>query len=215
MSDGGTYAQKFRNFRIDPPLPASMWIEAAPAKMPVVETDPVRMGQPGPNFTLPGANGGEIELKQLLKGKKGLYVCVLDRTAGRTSRRADHHLPQMRVLQDMKNKFEAQGLAVVCIVGGAEVTPDLKNEMLMNWLPDLKRFNYPIAIDIDLEKGIQGSAYQNFQLGGRNNLLLDGEGRVVFAAENFDDPVNQLAFYQALAQIGFAVSAAELEDAVR
>ncbi len=86
---------------------------------------------------------------------------------------------------------------------------------MLNWMPDVSRFNYPIAIDIDLEKGIQGSAYHNFQLNGRNNLLLDAKGRVVFAAQSFTNKVNQLAFYQALAQIGFSVSAAELESAAR
>lgn len=213
--DGRLNSQKFRNFRVDPVLPSDTWNKEKPEKMPLVASDPVRMGAEAPDFTLPGANGGEVTLKNLLAGKKGLYVCVLDGAAAKVTGSADTHLAQMRMLQEMKDKFESQGLAIVCIVGGSSITPDLKDEMMLNWMPDISRFNYPIAIDIDLEKGIQGSAYQNFQLNGRNNLLLDAKGRVVFGANNFTNKVNQLAFYQALAQIGFAVSSAELDSAAR
>ena len=121
--------------------------------------------------------------------------------------------PVMR--QEMKDKFEKQGLAVVALVGGADITPDLKDEMVKHWLPDLTRFNYPILIDIDIERGVQGSAYPNFNLGGRNNILLDSKGRVVFASRDFVDNLNELALYQALAQIGFSISSADLENASR
>lgn len=213
--DGDTSSQKFRNFRIDTELPAETWRVERPAKMPDVATDPARLGERVPDFTLPGANGGEISLKTLLAGKKGLFVCTLNGAIGRMTGNADYHLEQMRVVQDLKNRFEAQGLAIVCIVGGSSIVPSVKNEMMLNWMPDVSRFNYPIAIDIDLERGIQGSAYQNFQVDGRNNLLLDSDGRVVFAARNFTDKVNLLAFYQALAQIGFTVSPADMEGAAR
>lgn len=213
--DGDTTSQKFRNFRFDTELPPETWRAEKPAKMPDVTTDPARLGERVPEFTLPGANGGEITLASLLQGKKGLYVCTLNGAIGRMTGNADYHLAQMRVLQDLKNRFEPQGLAIVCIVGGSSIVPQVKNEMMLNWMPDISRFNYPIAIDIDLERGIQGSAYQNFQVDGRNNLLLDGEGRVVFAAQNFTDKVNLLAFYQALAQLGFTVSPADMEDAAR
>ncbi|WP_438480493.1 DUF2092 domain-containing protein [Oleiharenicola lentus] len=213
--DGMIYSQKYRNFRVDGAITAETWKREKPEKMPMIATDPVRMGAEAPDFALPGHDGGEFTLKGLLEGKKGLYVCVLDGEAAKAAGNADVHLPQMRVLQEMKDKYEKQGLAIVCIVGGTGITPDLKDEMMLNWMPDVTRFNYPIAIDIDLEKGIQGSAFHNFQLNGRNNLLLDGKGRVVFAASNFTNKVNQLAFYQALAQIGFTVSAAELESAAR
>jgi hypothetical protein len=212
--DGQVSSQRFRNFQTSAALPEDTWKKTRPERMPVIAIDPVRLGAEAPDFTLPGASGGEFTLKNLLAGKKGLFVCVLDGEAGRKAHSADVHLGQMRLLQDMKNRFEPQGLGVVCIVGGTGITPDLKDEMLLNWMPNLTRFNYPIAIDIDLEKGIQGSAFHNFQLNGRNNLLLDAQGRVVFASKNFSDKVNQLAFYQALAQIGFAVSAAELETAI-
>src|SRR5262249_10135662 len=103
---------------------------------------------------------------------------------------------------------------VVTIVGGNRITPEVKDEMLRNWLPDQTRFSYPIAIDLDVERGIQGSAYQNFHVNGRNNLLLDKDGRVVFACNDFDDDHrNELALYQALAQIGFAVPPADLDGA--
>ena len=84
---------------------------------------------------------------------------------------------------------------------------------MVNRLPDLRRFNYPVLIDIDLERGIQGSAYQNFRLDGRNNILLDAKGRVVYAAKDFKDRTNLLGLYQALTQIGFKVSPAEMESA--
>ncbi|WP_221032585.1 hypothetical protein [Actomonas aquatica] len=213
--DGDVYSQKYRNFRINTALPVATWDKERPAKMPLIETDPVRMGAEAPDFALPGHDGGEFTLEGLLEGKKGLYICVLDGEAAKVTGNADTHLAQMRVLQEMKDKYEEQGLAVVCIVGGLGITPDVKDEMMLNWMPDVSRFNYPIAIDIDIEKGIQSSAYHNLQLSGRNNLLLDAEGRVVFAARNFTNKVNQLAFYQAMAQIGFAISAAELESAAR
>lgn len=210
--DGEIYSEKFRNFRIDEPLPETLWTREKPQKMPLVQTDPVRLGETAPDFTLPGASGGEFTLSEMLKGKKGAYICTFDGTAGRDTHNPDYHLRQMRILQAMKEKFEPQGLVVVAIVGGPGITPDLRNEMLTNWLPDLSRFNYPIVIDVDLEKGIQGAAYQNFDLKGRNNLLLDAKGRVVFAARDFRDKVNEIAFYQALAQIGFSVSAADVES---
>lgn len=215
LINGDVSSQKFRNFRIDGEIPAETWRVEKPAKMPDVETKPSRIGERVPEFSLPGANGGEITLASLMQGKKGLYVCTLNGALGKWIGSADAHLAQMRVLQDLKNRFEAQGLAIVCIVGGSSIVPSVKNEMLLNWMPDISRFNYPIAIDIDLERGIQGSAYQNFQVDGRNNLLIDAEGRVVFAAQNFTDKVNLLAFYQALAQLGFTVSPADMEDAAR
>ncbi|MGH8236654.1 MAG: hypothetical protein ACREXP_06470 [Steroidobacteraceae bacterium] len=212
--DGQISSQKFRNFRIPSSLPATTWRKRKPDKMPLVAIDPVRLGAPAPEFTLPGTAGGEFTLKQLLEGKKGLLVCALDGLAGRQSG-ADAHLPQMQKVQQIKNKFERQGLAVVVLVGGSALTPDLKDEMLLNWLPDLARFNYPILLDFDLERGIQGNAYPSFQLSGRNSLLLDPKGRVVFAATSFLNSVNELSFYQALAQLGFAVSSADLESAAR
>jgi peroxiredoxin len=180
--------------------------------MPVAKADPIRMGQSAPDFTLQAYNGGEFTMKKMLEGKKGLYVCTFDGAEGKRAGAADTHLAQMKMVQEMKAKFEKQGLMVVAIVGGEEITPDLKEEMLLNWLPDLTRFNYPILLDFDLERGIQGSAYPNFNLGGRNNILLDSKGRVVYASKNFTwEKVNKAAFYQALGQIGFTVSAADLE----
>ena len=41
------------------------------------------------------------------------------------------------------------------------------------------------------------------------NVLLDEKGRVVFASHDFREKVNLRALYQALAQIGFKVSAEE------
>lgn len=212
--DGQVFSQKFRNFRVQPSLPAATWRKQKSEKMPLVAIDPVRLGAPAPEFTLPGTAGGEFTLKQLLEGKRGLFVCTLDGEVGRGNG-PDAHLSQMQKVQAIKNKFEPQGLAVAVIVGGSIITPDLKDEMLLNWLPDLSRFNYPILLDFDLERGIQGSAYPNFNLLGRNSLLLDKEGRVVFAATSFLDSVNELSFYQALAQLGFFVSSADLESAAR
>jgi hypothetical protein len=205
-------SQIFRNFRLNQKLPANTWARALPDKMPVAKTDPIRMGAEAPDFVLQGHNGGEFQMKQMLQGKKGMYICTFDGIEGKKAGKADTHLAQMRMVQEMKDKFEKQGLMVVAIVGGEEVTPDLKTEMLLNWLPDLTRFNYPVLLDFDLERGIQGSAYPNFNLGGRNNILMDAKGRVVYASKNFTwEKVNKLAFYQALAQIGFVVSAADLE----
>jgi len=215
--DGILYSQKFRNYRIDPVLPPDTFKLVKADKMPLVDSDPVRMGASAPDFKLPNyANGGpELSMKELLKDKKGMMVCVLDGEKGLLLHNADVHLAQMRVLQELKDKFEKQGLVVVCIVGGPKITPDLTDEMKLNWMPDVTRFNYPIAVDVDIERGIQGSAFENLQLNGRNNLLLDKDGRVVYASQNFTDKVNQLALYQALAQIGFAVSAADLDSAAR
>jgi peroxiredoxin len=192
---------------------------ARPDKMPLVETDPARLGETTPDFKLPGAKGEPaISLKELLAKGKGVLVCTLSAWAGRYSG-ADTWLKQMRLIQEVKNKFESQGLQVVVIFGDSTLTPDLKQELLLNWTPDLSRFNYPIAIDIDVERGIQGSAYENFELNGRRNLLLDKEGKVVFACSNFDDDVkgkpNMLSLYQALSQIGFSVSQADFEGVVR
>lgn len=213
--DGMIFSQKFRNLRPNATLPAATWKRVVPPKMPLIVTDPVRLGAEAPSFTLPGHDGSEITLEGLLAGKKGLFVCVLDGEAGRRSSNADVHLAQMRLVEEMKKKFEAQGLAIVCIVGGTGITPDLKDEMMLNWMPDVSRFSFPIAIDVDLEKGIQGSAFHNFRLNGRNTLLLDAQARVVFASNGVTDRVNQLALYQAMAQIGFAVSPADLESAAR
>jgi hypothetical protein len=56
-------------------------------------------------------------------------------------------------------------------------------------------------------------------LEGRHNLLLDKDGKVVFACDSFDHEVkgkpNMLALYQALSQIGFSVSQADYEGVVR
>jgi len=209
----GTYSQKFRNFRANVTLPPETWAKDRIENMPVVAADPVRMGAPAPDFTLPGHDGGEFTLKEMLAGKKGMFICTLNGASALVTQDADTHLPQMRILQELKEKYEKQGLLVVAIVGGSKITPDLKEEMLLNWLPDLSRFDYPVLIDIDLERGLQGSAYQNFRINGRNNILLDAKGRMVFAAKDFDEKVNQLALYQALAQIGFTVSAADMESA--
>jgi outer membrane lipoprotein-sorting protein/peroxiredoxin len=211
--DGMIFSQKYRNFRVNQPIPAKAWSKDKIKNMPLIASDPIRMGADAPDFTLPGHDGGEFTMKQMLSGKKGMYICTFDGAAALATGNADTHLPQMRMLQEMKDKYEKQGLMVVAIVGGTKITPDLKEEMMLNWMPDVTRFNYPILIDIDLEKGIQGAAYQNFNLNGRNNILLDAKGRVVFAAKNFNEKVNQLALYQALAQIGFTVSAADLESA--
>lgn len=210
--DGMISSQKFRNFRLNPSLPAETWSadRDIPKKIPIVDSDPVRMGERAPDFTLPGHDGGEFTFKELLKGSKGMFVSTVDGEAGKRNNDADTVLSQMRMIQEMKDKFEKQGLMVVAIVGGPGITPDLKEEMMLNWMPDVTRFNYPILIDIDLERGIQGSAYENFNLRGRGTLLLDSEGKVVFAS-NARSEVDKLALYQALAQIGFAVSPADLE----
>jgi peroxiredoxin/outer membrane lipoprotein-sorting protein len=209
-------AYKYRNYRLNPVLPESVWHKEYPPKVPVIQTDPERIGEEAPDFTLPGYNGGQFTLKELLKGKKGLFVCVIDGSFGRIiPPGADANLPEMKIIQQMKDKFEKQGLGIVCIVGGTSITPDVVKEMKVNWMPDVSRFNYPIVIDVDLERGIQGSAYENFQMADRNSTLLDSQGRVVFVADSFVDAVNNLAFYQALAQLGLQVSAADLENAAK
>jgi outer membrane lipoprotein-sorting protein len=140
-------AQRYRNYRLNKDLPAATWKRVLPNKMPVSKTDPVRMGVEAPDFVLPSHKGGEFSLKEMLQGKKGMYICTFDGTAAKYGGGgADTHLTQMRKVQEMKDKFEKQGLMVVAIVGGAELTPDLKNEMMLNWLPDLTRFNYPILL---------------------------------------------------------------------
>lgn len=216
-STGQFVSEKFRNYQVNVKLPPDTFKLQKDPKMPLVDIDPVRMGAEAPDFTLPNYNDGgpELSMKELLKDKKGMLICVLDGALARKFHNADIHLQQMKTLQELKDKFESQGLVVVCIVGGAGITPDLTDEMKLNWMPDVTRFNYPIAVDVDLERGIQGAAYENFRLNGHNNLLLDSQGRVVFASQDFWDKVNQLAFYQALAQIGFAVSAADLESSAK
>jgi len=213
--DSGLMTQRFQNFRENTALPPETWHFEPAKNMPVIETDPVRMGEVAPDFTLPGPDGGEISLKELLKNKKGVFVCVVngERTTSLCTG-ADKNLEEMILIQEIKDKYEKQGLSVVCIVGGPSVTPDVKDEMLRNWMPDLTRFNYPIALDLDLERGIQGATYTNFQLNGRNSLLLDSQGRVVYASKSFKNRLNLMAFYQALAQIGFSVSAQDLESSM-
>jgi hypothetical protein len=211
--DGQIVSEKFRNFRIDGQLPSDAFKLEKPPKMPFVDTDPVRLGETAPEFTLPDYSGhGELTLKDLLKDKKGLFVCVLDGTEGKKHNEADYWLPQMRILQHLKDEFESQGLMIVCVVGSPEITPDLVSEMKLNWMPDVSRFNYPIAVDVDIERGIQGSAFENFHLGGRNSLLLDKDGRVVFASYGMEG-LSELALYQAMAQVGFTISQADLERA--
>jgi outer membrane lipoprotein-sorting protein len=205
---------KFRNYRVNPALPEATWHKEMPPLAPVIQTDPVRLGEEAPDFHLPGYNGGEFTFKDLIEGKKGVLVCVIDGGVGKILG-PDYNLKQMQAIQQIKDKFEKEGLGIVCIVGGLDVTPDVTREMRLNWMPNVSRFNYPIVIDVDIERGIQGSAYENFQYQGRNTLLLDGKGRVVFASRSFEDALNNLAFYQALADIGFAVSPADLESSAK
>jgi len=214
-ADGRTVTTKYRNYQENPALAPSSFAYAAPKQFPVQQSDPVRLGQPAPDFELPLEKGGTLKLKELLKGKRGLLVTTLDGTRGMGDQGPDAYLAQMRVMQAVRDKYASQGLEVVALVGGKYVTPDVTTEMMRNWMPDTSRFSYPIAIDVDLERGIQGSAYQNFHLGGRDNVLLDHEGRVVFACTDFDSKrANELALYQALAQIGFSVSAADLDGLI-
>jgi hypothetical protein len=218
--DKTTWYEKYRNYQPESGgVTASAFKFTRPDKMPIVETDPARLGEVAPEFKLPGAKGEpSVTLKELLTKGKGVLVCSLSATSGK-AQGPDYWLTQMRLLQEIKNRFESQGLQVVVIFGGSYLTPDVKNEMLMNWVPDLTRFNYPIAIDIDVERGIQGAAYENMQVNGRRTLLLDKEGKVVFACNRFDDwtngKPNMLALYQAMGQIGFSVSQADLESASR
>lgn len=210
--NGNLYCVKYRNYRFDEQLPESSFVRATSSKLPIQDIDPVRLGEKAPDFELPLNNGGNVKMSELLKDRKGLLVVALNGAAGAACTGPDVYLPQMRIMQQVRDKFGAQGLEVMAVVGGTFITPDVKDEMLRNWMPDQTRFSYPIAVDIDLEKGIQGSAYHNFNLNGRNNVLLDAEGRVVFACEDFDsNRTNELALYQALAQIGFSVTPADLE----
>lgn len=215
-ADGRTRTFKFRNYRSNPVIAPGAFTYAPPKGFPVQPADPARLGQPAPDFALPLAAGGELNLREALKGKRGLLVTALDGTRGMGELQGpDAYLAQMRLVQSLRDKFSRQGLEVVAVVGGKYITPDVTVEMMRNWMPDISRFNYPVAIDVDLERGIQGSAYQNFQVGGRRNVLLDHEGRVVFACTDFDGQrVNEVALYQALAQIGFTVSPADLDDTV-
>lgn len=207
---------RLRDPKVDPVLPPDTFVFVPPKGVPVQDAEPVRLGEVAPDFELPLNTGKTIKLKELLKGKRGVLISCLDGTAGYGAAGPDAYLRQMKLLQSIRDKYTAQGLEVVVVVGSAYVTPDVKDEMMRNWMPDTSRFNYPIAIDIDLERGIQGSAYVNFNLNGRNNVLIDSEGRVAFACHNFDRMrINELALYQALGQIGFAVSPAELESVLR
>jgi outer membrane lipoprotein-sorting protein len=212
-SSGGQVGTiKYNNYRINPPLEAGSFTFVPPSRFPIQETDPVRLGEKAPDFELPLQTGGTTKLQELLRGKRGLLVSALDGIRGYGMAGPDAYLRLMRIIQSVRDKYSSQGLEVVVVVGGTYVTPDVTAEMMRNWMPDTSRFSYPIAIDVDLERGIQGAAYQNFQLGGRNNILLDGDGRVVFACTDFDAKrVNELALYQALAQLGFSISAAELD----
>jgi outer membrane lipoprotein-sorting protein len=211
-SGGQVETIKYDNYRINPPLEAGFFTFIPPPRFPIQETDPVRLGEKAPDFELPLQTGGATKLQELLRGKRGLLVSALDGTRGYGMAGPDAYLRLMRIIQSVRDKYASQGLEVVVVVGGTYVTPDVTAEMMRNWMPDTSRFSYPIAIDVDLERGIQGAAYQNFQLGGRNNILLDGDGRVVFACTDFDAKrVNELALYQALAQLGFSISAAELD----
>jgi outer membrane lipoprotein-sorting protein len=209
------YGFKYRNYRTNAALPESTWHQQLGYKVTTLDTDPARLGTEPPDFHLPGYNGGQFGFKELIKGRKGALICAIPGAAGRYAANPDKILPMMKVLQQMKDKFEKQGLLVVGIVGGMEITPDVVKEMKLNWMPDVSRFNYPIVIDVDLERGIQGTAFWNFQMQGRSNLLLDRQGKVVFASGDLTDTVNNLALYQALAQIGFVVSPADLEDAAK
>jgi peroxiredoxin len=217
---GSIHYIKYRNFQTELPTidPGAFKVEK-PEKMPLVNSNPVQLGEVAPDFRLPGAKGeAEISLKELVKKNKAVFICALSAYAARASG-ADTWLEEMKLVQDLKNRFEKQGLQVVVVVGDQSLTPDLKHELLLNWMPDLSRFNYPIAIDIDVERGIQGSAYENFQLNGRQNLLLDKDGKVVFASDRLTDSRNGktyvLALYQALVQIGFSISPADLAGAAR
>jgi hypothetical protein len=211
---GKSFYQKFRNYqtKFAEVGPGTFKLDK-PEKMPLIESDPARLGETTPDFKLPGAKGEPaISLKELLAKGKGVFICSLNVEAGKRMG-PDALLMDMKFVQEIKNKFEKQGLQVVVIWGGPILTPDLKGEMLLNWTPDISRFNYPIAIDIDVERGIQGSAYENFQLNGRNSLLLDKEGKVVFASFSMQEKSRQLALYQSLAQIGFTVSQNDLDEA--
>jgi hypothetical protein len=208
---GRLYSEKFRNFRIDPVLGPESFQLRKEEKMPIIETDPVRLGEVAPDFTLPDYKGhGDLSLKELIKDKKGAFIAVLDGTTGKKMHNADALLGTMRYIQLIKDRFEQQGLMVICIVGSPEITPDLVSEMKLNWMPDVSRFNYPIAVDVDVERGIQGAAFENFQLGGRRTLLLDKDGKVVFGSYGFGG-TDVGAFLQAMGQIGFTVSPADIQ----
>jgi outer membrane lipoprotein-sorting protein len=215
-SGGLIQTTKYDDYQVNLPLDAGFFTFVAPPRFPIQETDPVRLGEKAPDFELPLEAGGTAKLQDLLRGKRGLLISVLDGTRGFGPAGPDAYLRLMRIIQSVRDKYSSQGLEVVAVVGGSYVTPDVTTEMMRNWMPDTSRFSYPVAIDVDLERGIQGTAYQNFRLGGRNNVLLDGEGKVVFACTDFDAKrVNELALYQALAQLGFSISAAELDGMAR
>lgn len=213
---GKTVSIRFRNYQIDGAVAAESFAYQPPAKLPVQDSDPVRLGELAPDLELPLNTGGTVRLKELMKGKRGILISTLDGMKGYGVAGPDAYLRHMKVLQTIRDKYVAQGLEIVVVVGSTQITPDVKVEMMRNWMPDTSRFNYPIAIDLDLERGIQGSAYVNFRLNGRTNVLLDSDGRVVFACNDFDrGRINEVALYQALGQIGFSVSPAELEGLLR
>jgi hypothetical protein len=211
----GTGSVVYRNYRIDAPMTPAEFAYAETTKMPVREVDPVRLGEVAPDFELPLNVGGTVKLSELLKGKKGVFIATLNGAAGNSCKGPDYYLAAMRVLQQVRDKFESQGLEVVAIVGGDRIVPEVKDMMLRAWLPDQTRFSYPIAIDIDVERGIQGSAYHNFNFNGRNNILLDAERRAVFACNDLagldGNKANETALYLALDKIGFTVSPADME----
>jgi peroxiredoxin/outer membrane lipoprotein-sorting protein len=204
---------KYRNYRFDAPLPAARFVYTPPEKLPVQSADPVRLGEVAPDFELPTTSGKAVGLKDLLKKNKAMLIFTLPlEFENECFTVNDTYLRRMRKIQDIRSKFSAQGLEVVAIAGGGQITPDMKEEVIRNMLPELSRFSYPVALDLDLERGIQGNALKNFQLDGRNIVLLDASGRVVFACDDLENSkVNEVALYQALSSIGFSVTPVDLE----
>lgn len=142
------------------------------------------VGASAPTFTLPSPEGKQVELAQLMKGRKAVlvnfwyYNCAPCRV----------EFPEFEKLYE---QFEKQGLTIVAIDKGdtaAVVAKYVRSAGL----------SFPVALGGEATKG---SVFARYKVGDSypGSYLLDGDGKVVYRSSGED----MAGLKQALAQIGF------------
>jgi peroxiredoxin len=157
---------------------AAKWLDKA---------DPARtlVGQRAAEFTLPASGGGQVSLKELLKGRKAVLINFWFYNCGPCRAEAPH-------LQRLYADLKGRGLEIIAIDRG-------------DGEENVAKFVKQFGLTFPLALGGKGQANDVFSLYGvqvyPTNFLIDGDGKIVWYSPGYDeDQLSELR--QRLAKLG-------------